>query len=204
MTDLRLNLKAGSLKKFLAMFMAVCLTVLSVNVPVFAEEVTGEDVQTAAVTAEADVEASEDDAAAPEVVEEETTAEEPAEAAEEAKTEEPAPAEEAAETEDAAPAEETAEEEAFEEVVVGDADEEEAVGADEDAAAAVQEFDLGEVNTDKTYLSGRILVSSNDGVVKTDASIVQNYADVVKVTVDGKSVTTELNGSDDGCVLGRG
>lgn len=201
MTDLRLNLKAGSLKKFLAMFMAVCLTVLSVNVPVFAEEVTGEDVQTAAVTAEADVEASEDDAAAPEVVEEETTAEEPAEAAEEAKTEEPAPAEEAAETEDAAPAEETAEEEAFEEVVVGDADEEEAVGADEDAAAAVQEFDLGEVNTDKTYLSGRILVSSNDGVVKTDASIVQNYADVVKVTVDGKSVTTELNGSDDATIL---
>lgn len=43
MTDLKLNLKAGNLKRILAMFMAVCLTVLSVNVPVFAEEVKHTD-----------------------------------------------------------------------------------------------------------------------------------------------------------------
>ncbi|NBH82440.1 hypothetical protein D3Z56_05855 [Lachnospiraceae bacterium] len=191
MTDLRLNLKAGSLKKFLAMFMAVCLTVLSVNVPVFAEEVTGEDVQTAAVTAEADVEASEDDAAAPEVVEEETTAEEPAEAAEEAKTEEPAPAEEAAETEEAAPAEETAEEEVFEEVVVGDAEEEEAVGAEE---VVYTDVEAGEF--EGTYVAGEVIVSPVDGKVAASGvcAPLASYAEVV--SVNGDSKVTELNGYD--------
>lgn len=192
MTDLRLNLKAGSLKKFLAMFMAVCLTVLSVNVPVFAEEVTGEDVQTAAVTAEADVEASEDDAAAPEVVEEETTAEEPAEVAEEAKTEEPAPAEEAAETEEAAPAEETAEEEAFEEVVVGDAEEEEAVGAEEEGAPT----DVEAGRFWGTYVAGEVIVSPMDGSVKVSksAKVLADYAEVRYV--NGSSTVTDLNGYD--------
>ena len=192
MTDLRLNLKAGSLKKFLAMFMAVCLTVLSVNVPVFAEEVTGEDVQTAAVTAEADVEASEDDAAAPEVVEEETTAEEPAEAAEEAKTEEPAPAEEAAETEEAAPAEETAEEEAFEEVVVGDAEEEEAVGAE----AEVDPTDVGAGHITGTYVAGEAIISPVDGSAKVSksAKVLADYAEVRYV--NGSSTVTDLNGYD--------
>ena len=48
MTDL--NLKAGNLKKALATFMAVCLTVLSVNVPAFAAEKTVDGYQSGIVT----------------------------------------------------------------------------------------------------------------------------------------------------------